>query len=93
MKERLHLDQSSYIRHLLYEAIKEDKIKHAIDEYKLGKISFGKASEIAGLSLWEFIDEAHRRNVQLNFSLQDAENEIKRIKGSRIDEFMPGCKP
>lgn len=88
LKDRLHLDQSSFIRHLLYGAIRDEKIKIALEEYSLGKISFGNASELAGLSLWEFIDEARRRNVRLQFTMQDAEEEIGKIKKRKLDKYI-----
>ncbi|MHA1679590.1 MAG: UPF0175 family protein [Promethearchaeota archaeon] len=88
LKERLHLDQSSFIRHLLYVAIREEKIKRALEEYARGKVSFGKASELAGIGLWELVDDARRRNVMLRFTMRDAADEIAKITSGAYDRFL-----
>jgi len=49
----------------------------AIKAYEDGKVSFGKASEIAGLNLWDWIDEMHRRDVHWQFSVTDAQQELE----------------
>ena len=71
------LDKSSLIRQLLRKSITELRIEQAIKAYEEGKVSFGKASEIAGLNLWDWIDEVHRRGLRWQFSVADAQQEIK----------------
>ena len=69
------------------ELIKQElRIEHAIEEYKKDKISFGKASELAGLNIWEWIDEVHKRGVQSTFSLEDAREELERWRKSKKNE-------
>ncbi len=59
-------------------SIREMKIKYAIKAYTEEKVSFGKAADIARLNIWEFIDEAHRRKVELIFTVEDAQCELQR---------------
>ncbi len=59
------------------------KIDYALKAYAEEKISFGKAADIAGLNIWEFIDEAHRHKVELIFTVKDAERELRRKRNDR----------
>jgi len=72
-------DQSTFIRKLLWKSIAQEKLEYAINEYLNDKISIGKASEIAGISIWEMLDELNRRNVTLNYKISEAELEIERL--------------
>lgn len=51
------INRSTAIRQLLAKGLDQWKIERAITEYMDKNISLMKASETAGLSLWEFIDE------------------------------------
>ncbi len=75
----LQMDKSSTIRHLISKSIKEMKIEIALNEYKKEKVSFGKASEIAGVNLWEFIDICHQHKIELNLTEDDVDHGIKTI--------------
>lgn len=44
---------------------KESRILIAIELYREGRISAGKAAEMAGLSFNEFLDELKKRNMKL----------------------------
>ena len=68
-------DQSSYIRKLLWKSIAQEKLNFAIKEYLNDKISIGKATEIAGISIWEMLDELKNRNITLNYKISEAELE------------------
>lgn len=83
LQEILHLDKSSLVRQLLYTSIRELRISHAIEAYKQDKISFGKGAELAGISIWEWIDELHCRHVPSNFSIDDARMELTRWRNKR----------
>ena len=87
LKEK-KVDQSTLIRQLLYKSVKEEKLKHALDLYRKGKVSFGKAAEIAGVNIWEFIDLAHKENIQLHYSLTDAEEEIRQIQMGNLEKYI-----
>ena len=72
-------DQSSFIRKLLWKSIAQEKLEFALKEYLKDKISLGKASKIAGISIWEMLDELKKRNVTLNYKMAEAELEIEKI--------------
>ena len=79
LRELYKEDQSSYIRKLLWKSIAQEKLEFALKEYLSDKISMGKASEIAGISIWEMLDELKKRNITLKYKLSEAELEIERI--------------
>ena len=51
----------------------------AVDKYVKDKTSLSKSVEIAGVSLWRFLDELRNRNVVLKYSLADTQSEIERV--------------
>jgi len=79
LKEIHKEEQSSYIRKLLWKSIAQEKLDYAINQYLDDKISLGKSSEIAGISMWEMLDELHRRNIPLKYKISEAELEIEKL--------------
>lgn len=92
LQKILKMDKSTAIRHLLLKSIREIKIETALDEYKKGKVSFGKASEIAGINLWEFIDICHRHKIGLDLTEEEADIGIKRILKLDLDKYKQKIK-
>ena len=63
----------------------KDEMEHhirlmaALKMFELGKISSGKAAELAGMSRIEFLETCGRYSVSpFNYSAQEAEEELKR---------------
>ncbi len=79
LRELRHEDQSTFIRKLLWKSIAQEKLEYALKQYLADKISLGKAAELAGLSIWEILDELKGRNITLDYKLHDAELEIEKI--------------
>jgi len=82
LKKFMHLDQSSLLRQLLTEAVDIKRLEIAIKEYQEGKLSLGKATEIAGTSLWRLLDEMRKKNVALDYEITDAIEEIQAINSN-----------
>ncbi|MHA1145550.1 MAG: UPF0175 family protein [Candidatus Helarchaeota archaeon] len=76
MKER-GLDKSSAIRIILQIGIAEWKKNRAIELYKIKRITLWKASQMAGLSLREIIEELNRRKIPINVTTQEIIEDIK----------------
>ena len=70
------VDRSTAIRKLLEKSLDEWKIERGISEYMDGTVSLMKASEIAGLSIWELIDELQKRDVTIHVSLDAIEESL-----------------
>lgn len=53
----------------------------AVELYREGKLSLGKAAELAGVSnKWEMVILLNERNVPLRYTAEDAENDLKTLK-------------
>jgi predicted HTH domain antitoxin len=92
LKEILKMDKSSTIRHLLLKSIREIKIETALNDYKKGKVSFGRASEIAGINLWEFIDLCHTHKIGLDLTEEEVEIGINRILKLDLSKYKQKMK-
>ena len=79
LKEIHKEEQSSYIRKLLWKSVAQEKLDYAINQYLDDEISLGKSSEIAGISIWEMLDELHKRNIILKYKISEAELEIEKL--------------
>ena len=57
----------------------EDELRllAALELYREGRVSLGKAAEIAGLSLREFLYELRIRGIPLNYDLEELEEDLK----------------
>jgi len=57
------LDRSTAIRKLLSEGLEEWRRERALDALESGDVTFSKAAEIAGLSVWDFARLAEEHDV------------------------------
>ena len=71
------LDKSSVVRRLLNTAIPFWKLEMALKLYQNGEASLGRASELSGLSIWEFLDHLALKKIPLNYSLEDLQSDLK----------------
>lgn len=53
----------------------------AIELYREGIISLGKAAEIAGMSRWEMMELLSSRGVPLNYDENDLREDIETLEG------------
>lgn len=51
--------------------------KKIFDEYSKGNISFSKAAELAGISLWEMEKYLVSNGYKSEYSIEDLEKEMK----------------
>lgn len=59
----------------------EMRLAAAIHWYSQGTVSQGKASEIAGVSRAEFLEELHRRKVPaIQVTAEELEEELRRVR-------------
>ncbi len=66
---------------LLRELIENGRIMTAILFYKDNKASVGKAAEIAGVTISEFIDTLSEFGISSNITLQDYKESIQNLRG------------
>jgi len=92
LQKILNMDKSTVIRHLLSNSIRKFKIETAIDEYKKGKLSLGKAAELADINLWEFIEFCRKNQIQLDLTEGEAELGIEKVKALNLTEYKQRVK-
>lgn len=61
--ESENLDRSTAIRKLLTEGLDDWRRERALERLAGGEVSFSRAAELAGLSVWDFASLAKERDV------------------------------
>ncbi len=69
------------VTHAARMTVEELKIELAVHLYEQGKLSFGKARELAGMTVWEFQQLVGSRKIPVHYDIQDYEEDIKTLKG------------
>ena len=72
-------DRSTVIRELLTLGIQQHMMNNALKIYMDGKVSLGKAAEIAEVSIWKFLDMLKDKRIPLRYDLEDIKKEIQEI--------------
>ncbi|MFC7116586.1 UPF0175 family protein [Natronoarchaeum sp. GCM10025703] len=57
------LDRSTAVRKLLSEGLEEWRREQALDQLSAGKITFNRAAELAGMSVWDFAQLAKEHDI------------------------------
>ena len=57
------LDRSTAVRKLLSEGLEEWRRERALEQLATGSITFSKAAELAGMSVWDFTQLAKEHDV------------------------------
>lgn len=78
--EEENLNLSDVIRRLLAKAIEIDKREKAIKLYREGKVSLGKATEIADVSIWEMEELLKERGISLQLSAESLKKGLENIR-------------
>lgn len=92
LQKILKMDKSTVIRHLLSKSIRDVKIQTLLDEYRKGKLSLGKAAELAGVNLWEFIEHCRRNQIKLDLTEEEVEIGIRRVEKIDIQKYKETTK-
>lgn len=58
-----NLDRSTAVRKLLTEGLDEWRREQALERLDNGEVTFSKAAEMAGMSVWDFAQLAKERDV------------------------------
>ncbi len=58
----------------------ELKVQIALYFYEKGKLSFGKARQLSGLSVWEFIERLRENQIPLKYDIEEFKEDIETIK-------------
>lgn len=65
------------IRELLDSGIQEKDIEYAVELYRKGQATGWRAAQLAGISLWNFYKILNERDVLIQYSEHDLEEDLK----------------
>jgi len=68
--------RAKVLREILMEGIRVLRLRKALKMLSEGKITVWRAAEIAGLSLWEFIEVIEKEKVVLPISVKDVVKDL-----------------
>jgi predicted HTH domain antitoxin len=74
------MDRSTVIRRFLTKAAKEWLIDKSLQEYEEGKITLWQAAEKCGVSLWEIILEAKKKEIHVPYTIEEFRADLKELK-------------
>lgn len=80
-------DRTAIIRRLLGQAIETVKMNYTIKLYQEGKISVGKAAELADVDLWTFHDELLRLGISHPSDEEDLKADLAVIRKRSINKL------
>ena len=58
-----NLDRSTAVRKFLTEGLEEWRREQALDRLAAGKVTFSRAAELAGMSVWDFAQLAREHDI------------------------------
>jgi predicted HTH domain antitoxin len=75
--ELLASDRSTTIRRALREGLHELRVREAIEQYQSGEVSVNRAARIANVSLGEWLEIAHERNLTTQLTPADLDRDAE----------------
>ena len=81
--EKEKVDRSELIRRLLDAALRERRIHEAVKNYRDGKVTLWRASEMASLSLREMMEIMKEQKVPVPYTIDDLDRDLEHVKRSR----------
>lgn len=81
VEKQWQTDRSEAIRRLLAQAINDWKIKNALENLKLHRISISKAAVECNISLWEMTELVREKSIDwAGYSREDLDKDIKLLR-------------
>ncbi len=74
------VDKDSVIGELLSMAVRDEKLKEALELVRLRKITVWKGAKLAGISYRELLEELRARNIPFPLSEEELRNELEEIR-------------
>lgn len=71
------VDKGAMLRKLIDAALKEYRIKRALEQYREGKMSLWKAAGMAKITYREALEELKKRNIPFQYGKEDLEMDIR----------------
>jgi len=71
------MDRSTVIRRFLSKATRDWLIEKTLKDYEEGRVTLWQAATECGISLWEMIEEARKREVHVPYTLEELKEDLK----------------
>lgn len=75
--DRSGQSRSEVMREVVRKGLRAERLERALDAYRAGEVSLGKAAEMAGLPIAIFLQEMKRHGVLLNYDLEDLHEDLE----------------
>ena len=60
-----------------------DGVETAIQRYREGSVSIGRAAELADVSIRQFIEVLDERDVKMNYDESDLEDDLRAVQAGK----------
>ncbi len=80
MAEAEHLDRTTVVRKLIAEGLKRYRLDRAMRLYAEGRVSKSRAAEMAGISIYEILDEVERRGLRSPYAVPDVQEDLEMLR-------------
>jgi len=77
------VDRSTITRKLLAKALEEKKIDYALEKFKKGEITIGRAAEIAKKDIREMMMVAAKKGIPFQYSLKELREDFEAVKKAK----------
>ncbi len=71
------LDKSTFVKRLLRKSLEKYKEERALKLYSEGRISLGRAAELAERTVWDMLDLMKKHHIELQYSVEDLKDDLK----------------
>lgn len=79
LAERLKTDRSEALRRFIERGLREAKIDDALDRFRRGKVSIGRAAKEAGVTLYEMLELVRRHRIPSGYGPEDLERDLREL--------------
>jgi TDG/mug DNA glycosylase family protein len=85
------LDRGTMVRKLLWEALRHRRLERALEGYRRGEVSVGRAAADSGLTHWEILEQIRRRGIAYPLEAEEVEARLESLahKRPRVAEAGP----
>ncbi|WP_231185575.1 UPF0175 family protein [Haladaptatus sp. DYF46] len=80
IQETERTDRSTAVKRLIERGVEEWQLDSAVQQYRDGEVSLGKAADIAEVSHWRLLDLLESRGVEMNYDESDLEADIAAVR-------------
>jgi double-stranded uracil-DNA glycosylase len=74
-------DRATVIRRLLEASLRDWETERAVEAYRRGDVSLGRAAEEAGLTQWELLELLHDAGIAYPLDVDDVEGRLRELGG------------